>query len=659
MSETDDQLRALAQAHGVYLDFVDLHGTTHTATQDTLRALLRGLGVEASSDAEVTEALMWLDHASSDMPKEQVVRAGEALWIAAPEGSWTLVDEDGAITADGKALNGITLPALEVGYYQLHTECNAGAYETLILCRPPHAPELPAPVWGATGALYGLRTHQNGGLGNYEDLGSVAEVLGQKGAQFFGVNPLHAIGWAEDDIISPYSPSHRGMFNTDHIAISGGLGACPESALIDYPAFRSAQRMRLEEAFKAFKEEGDHAAFDAWSARCSEDVHHFATFEAISERHGFDFRTWPTALQSPGSAAIKAAGTRARFHLWLQWHSDTQIDAAHRQARDAGMSLGLYLDLAVGPRPDGAEVWMNNDTIARGVTIGAPPDHLSPEGQSWALAAHAPGRLAAAAYTPLRSMLQTLMAKCGLLRIDHALGLLRSFWIPDDGSPGGYITQPLESLLAVITIEAHRAGCVVIGEDLGLVPDGFRSAMNEAGLYSYAVWQFEANHLDEIRPAHTLPPFSLACFGTHDTPTLNGFWYGNDVEWWHRVGWITGRERKCRHAHRSRQRASLRQVTGLSPNASPQTISDTVQSALAASPATLVSVQLDDVFGELEAQNLPGTIDAHPNWRRRLGVEVEDMAGHPALNRIADVMNAHRPARADHDDIEYPKEVSA
>ncbi|MEM8628442.1 MAG: 4-alpha-glucanotransferase, partial [Pseudomonadota bacterium] len=502
-----------------------------------------------------------------------------------------------------------------------------------------------------------MRSPHNGGLGSYTDLASITEVLGRKGAQFFGVNPLHALGWAEDTIISPYSPSHRGVSNTDHIAVDGGLGHSPDAAFIDYPAFRSEQRVRLERDYQTFVGSNDHAAFKTWCASCAEDFKQFAVFEAISEQKGGDFRTWPNTLQTPGAAASTAAGERARFHLWLQWRASTQIDAAQSKAKSAGMSLGLYLDLAVGPRPDGAEVWMNSDTIAQGVTIGAPPDHLSPEGQSWALAAHAPGRLAAAAYTPLRSMLQTLMAKCGLLRIDHALGLLRSFWIPDDGSPGGYITQPLESLLAVITIEAHRAGCVVVGEDLGLVPDGFRSAMNEAGLYSYAVWQFEANHLDEIRPAHTLPPFSLACFGTHDTPTLNGFWYGNDVEWWHRVGWITGRERKCRHAHRSRQRASLREVNALSLNASPQTISDTVQSALAASPATLVSVQLDDVFGELEAQNLPGTIDAHPNWRRRLGVEVEDMAGHPALNRIADVMNAHRPTRADHDDIEYPKEI--
>ena len=503
-----------------------------------------------------------------------------------------------------------------------------------------------------------MRSQHNGGLGSYTDLASITEVLGRKGAQFFGVNPLHALGWAEDTIISPYSPSHRGVFNTDHIAVDGGLGKSPDAALIDYPAFRSEHRAQLERDYQTFVRSNDHAAFETWCASCAEDVKQFAIFEAISEQKGGDFRTWPKTLQTPGAAASTAAGDRARFHLWLQWRASTQIDAAQSKAKSAGMSLGLYLDLAVGPRPDGAEVWMNSDTIAQGVTIGAPPDHLSPEGQSWALAAHAPGRLAAADYQPIRAMLRTLMTKCGLLRIDHALGLLRSFWIPDDCSPGGYITQPMESLLAVITIEALRAGCVVVGEDLGLVPDGFRSAMNDAGIYSYAVWQFEATHRGEIRPAQTLPPFSLACFGTHDTPTLQGFWYGRDVEWWHQVGWIRGNERQKRHGYRARQRASLRDVANLAPNATSDTISDTIHGALAASPASFVSVQLDDMFGEIEAQNLPGTIDAHPNWRRRLSVSIEEMPDHPALTRVAQVMNTHRGPDTD-TDISSPKEISA
>jgi 4-alpha-glucanotransferase len=256
-------------------------------------------------------------------------------------------------------------------------------------------------------------------------------------------------------------------------------------------------------------------------------------------------------------------------------------------------------------------------------------------------------------------MLRRLMAKCGVLRIDHALGLLRSYWLPDDGSPGGYITQPLDALLAVITIEAHQAGCLVVGEDLGLVPDGFRQAMNDAGLYSYAVWQFEANHLGDILPADTLPPQSLACFGTHDTPTLSGFWHGTDIDWWKRVGWLSSGDRAARHSQRAKQRASLRDVCAIPSTARIGGIVDAIHGGLAHSPAALVSVQMDDVFGELEAQNLPGTINEHPNWRRRLSLPIDAMEQSAALLHISDVMSNARGAPAHQDETDHPKEVPA
>jgi 4-alpha-glucanotransferase len=658
MSGTDADLRALAKAQGIYLAFFDLHGVRHEASPDTLRALLRALGTDADSPALVTAALA--EQTADAVPTEMMGVAGDQIRVPVPRPcDWALQDETGKVIAEGRATDTADLPRLAVGYFDLHLTGNMQG-DVFVIVRPQRAPDLATQAgidrcWGTTGALYGLRSATNGGLGNYADLGAVAETFGHAGAQFLGVNPLHALGWAMEDIISPYSPSHRGMFNIDHIAVESGLGPTPKADLIDYAAFRGRHRVALEAQFKT----RDKGAFAAWCETCSDDTRHFAEFEAISEKHGHDFRTWPAALQTPGAAARKAAGKRAEFHLWLQFLADTQIDAAQARATQAGMALGLYLDLAVGPRPDGAEVWMNVDTIAKGVTIGAPPDHLSPEGQSWALAAHAPGPLARARYAPLRSMLRRLMAKCGVLRIDHALGLLRSYWLPDDGSPGGYITQPLDSLLAVIIIEAHRAGCLVVGEDLGLVPDGFREAMNDAGLYSYAVWQFEGTHLGDILPANTLPPYSLACFGTHDTPTLSGFWHGTDIDWWQRVGWLSSGDRAARHSHRAKQRASLRDVCAIPSTAHIDEIVDTIHRGLAQSPAALVSVQMDDVFGELEAQNLPGTINEHPNWRRLLSVPVEAMEQSAALLHISDVMRDARGTPAHHDDTDHPEEAPA
>ncbi|WP_424973205.1 4-alpha-glucanotransferase [Dinoroseobacter sp. S76] len=650
MSDQDADLRRLAEAHGVYTQFHTLDGHEQIATPDTLRALLTALGVPAQSAADLREGLAALTSpgAAGALPDERILLAQtpNALPLPAPC-AWALIDEHDAIAAEGRGTDTVNLPGLDIGYYTLTLTAADWRKEIRILVRPLRAPDHAGSTgldrcWGVTGALYGLRSDQNGGLGNYADLGTIAAGLGRHGAQFFGINPVHALGWAETEIISPYSPSHRGFFNCDHIAVEGGLGPTPDDALIDYPAFRRMHRTALEGQFA--KEKGTPAFLD-WCAAADAETQSFAQFEAISETHGSDPRDWPALARMPGEGAEELAGARAQFHLWLQFQAQKQIHAAQDQAKAAGMGLGLYLDLAVGPRPDGAEVWLNQGTIAKGVTIGAPPDQLSPEGQSWALAAHAPTALAAAMYMPLRKILWSLMSTCGLLRIDHALGLMRSFWLPDDGSPGGYITQPYDALLAVISIEAARTGCVVIGEDLGLVPDGFREKMQEAGLYSYAVWQFETDASGQVRDPASLPEQSLACFGTHDTPTISGFWHGVDIEWWRRVGWIGAPERSARHSTRAHQRAGLRHAISLAPSAQFDQVREGIHGALANASSSIVAVQLDDMLDVSDAQNLPGTIDAHPNWRRRLPVSINGVEDARDIAATASLMRRGAGAR--------------
>ncbi|MDN3720551.1 4-alpha-glucanotransferase [Roseibium salinum] len=220
---------------------------------------------------------------------------------------------------------------------------------------------------------------------------------------------------------------------------------------------------------------------------------------------------------------------------------------------------------------------------------------------------------------------------------------MRSYWLPDDGSPGGYVSQPFEALLAVITIEAWRSGCVVVGEDLGLVPAGFREGLNGAGLYSYAVWQYEADDGGWLSAPEDLRPFSLACFSTHDTPTLAGFWHGIDIEWWQRIGWLPAGEAESRHGLRAHQRNSLRAHCGIGQETDIRRISAAIHNRLARSPAALVALQLDDLFGVIEAQNLPGTIDQHPNWRRRFPVAVEQFPAAGPLARIRDLMPERNP----------------
>lgn len=640
----DAELRALAEAYGVHAGFHDLQGRRRDAPPPTLRALLRAMGVDASSDAAVTDALAARrqEAATRALPSEIVIPSGQEKTLAAGRATyWSLSDETGAEVAAGRAAETLTLPPLEPGYYDLYVSAGKDRHDSFLICRPAHAPRVEDKAgagrsWGFCGALYGLRSACNGGLGSYADLPDALAALARTGAQFLGLNPVHALGWASEQTISPYSPTHRGFFGTDHIGTSAGLGPTPEAELIDYAAFRARHRPALEADFAAYQAKGDRAAFEAYRKAAGDGFEDFAVFEALSETLGEDFRDWPAALRRPGAEATREAGNRALFHAWLQWRAECQIDAAQAAGRAAGMDFGLYLDLAVGARPGGAEVWMNADTIAEGVTIGAPPDFLNPEGQSWNLAAHAPAKLSAARYAPFRAMLRKLMTRAGILRIDHALGLLRSFWQPDDGSPGGYVSQPFDSFLAIIVIEAHRAGCVVVGEDLGLVPDGFREKLNGAGLYSYAVWQYETWDNGTLRPPQSLRPFALACFGTHDTPTIRGFWYGQDIALWRQMGWLSGHEAQARHDMRSHQRHALRGLCHLSPRARPERVTEAIQGGLAQAPSQLVALQLDDAFGCVEAQNLPGTIHEHPNWRRRLPVPVSDLHLAPPLAGGAD-----------------------
>ncbi|MCP3969901.1 MAG: 4-alpha-glucanotransferase [Rhodobacteraceae bacterium] len=648
---TDAALKELAQDYGVHLDYHGLTGQRLVAEPPTLRAILAALGVEAGSAANVAEALHHrrAECAERSLPPELILRAGAGATLPLPGAcDWAVLTETGQEVQAGRDQQSITLAALPVGYFTLVAKGRDWREEVFVLSRPAHAP-VPgqngraAKGWGVTGALYGLRSASNGGLGNYRDLATAAQALGQGGAQFFGINPVHALGWVASETISPYSPSHRGFLNTDHIATTAGLGPCPDGDLIDYAAFRVRHRAALEAEYAAFTAsapEEQAASFRRYCAAGGADLAAFARFEALSETHGGDFRNWPARLQSPDPAPDQTG--RAAFHQWLQWQADRQITDAQRAARGAGMAHGLYLDLAVGPRPGGAEVWMHRDIVARGVSIGAPPDHLSPAGQSWTLAAYAPNKLAANRYQPVRAMLGKLMARAGLLRIDHALGLLRSYWLPEDGSPGAYVSQPFDALLAVIAIEADKAGCKVVGEDLGLVPQGFRERLNGSGLLSYAVWQFEGQDDGHLRPAGDLPQFSLACFGTHDTPTIDGFWYGHDIEWWRCIGWIDAGGAEDRHGQRALQRTSLRTHCGIGYDASPGDIRLAIHSGLARSPAALVSLQLDDLCGCTEAQNLPGTIDEHPNWRRRLPVPVEQLAASAPLCQIGTLMQDTR-----------------
>ena len=681
----DVALRDLAQAMGILPRWRDVAGAEQLTGPDTRRALLAAMGVPAASETEARESLANLRsrQAARRIPEEIVAMAGREVRIPlAGAADWHLEFESGR-TQEGSDEREIAL-TLPVGLHRL----TIGDETFLAIAAPERAPAVGeftvrGKAWGLSAALYGLRSRRNLGVGDYRDLAEAAEQAARLGADFIGINPVHARGTASDGF-SPYSPTCRTALEPGHIAPDavpefeccaeairlmeartagpGAVGvADPETrsvgGLLDREAHERLQHAILETLFHASVEADGSAATDlaAWRRGPGRTLEWFAVFEAIARVHGPDWRDWPGALQAADSPQVRRFASEnarsVRFHAWLQWLAGRQLVEAQAAARGAGMAFGLYLDLAAGVRPGGADTWAAPACFARGVSLGAPPDAFSPDGQIWNLAPFSPPGLRAAAYRPFIGMLRAAMAHAGIVRIDHVLGLNRSFWVPESGAPGGYVSYPLEPLLALVRIEAARAGCIVVGEDLGSVPRGLRRRLAGAGLLGCAVMQFETDE-HGFRPPRHYRAASLASAGTHDTPTLKGWWSGRDIELRHRLGRTTAKDHSAALAARAVERGALCRLLvkeghappGLDPEAPPLEADDAiivaVHALLAGAGSELLAVQLDDALGIVGQQNLPGTIDEHPNWRRRYPVGVEALADVPGLGAIAAVVGS-------------------
>ncbi|MGH6912391.1 MAG: 4-alpha-glucanotransferase, partial [Geminicoccales bacterium] len=376
---------------------------------------------------------------------------------------------------------------------------------------------------------------------------------------------------------------------------------------------------------------------------------------------GGSWRLWPEPYRDPHSAEVArfAAAHRDRvaFFAWLQWLADEQLAQAQRRAA-AVMPIGLYLDLAIGVDPDGAEAWAQRDSIVDGASLGAPPDEFNEGGQNWGLAPLAPRALRDQAYAPLISTLRRAMRHAGALRIDHILGLQRSFWWPANGAPGAYVQQPLDDLLGIVALESHRHRCVVVGEDLGTVPEGLRRSLSEAGLLGCSVLYFEREPDGAFRPGARYRSSSVASNGTHDLPTLAGWWAGRDIDWRERLGLHKEPlQAELERLDRIEERRALLRLLaaegllpdGVAPDDPPATIPwrvvEALHRVLARSPAELMALQIADALGRIEQANLPGTIDRHPNWRRRLDRSVAGIGRARRLETLAAAIRNERPRK--------------
>jgi glycogen debranching enzyme GlgX/4-alpha-glucanotransferase len=651
-------LARLADAAGIAPVWWDIGGGRHDVSADTQRALLAAMNLPAATAGEARDQFAE-SHQRRALPHALAVREGTAPVLtlaAAPGRHLVLEDEDGAqdtvtiaaepaadlLCADGRSarLWRVPLPPLPVGRWRVwRAEDPATACALTVApatCHLPPALAAGARRFGVAAHLYSVRRAGDQGIGDFTTLGELGAAAARAGAAVVGLNPLHALFPDQRERASPYHPSDRRFLDPIHIDVAALEAPAARAALarqaalltefaagrlVDYPRVWAAKLAVLE---AAFAEAGDDdAAMAAFLAYGGTALRRFATFQAIAaERPGEDWRRWPEALRDPARAEAAADPQRVRFQLWLQWIADQQLAAA---AARAGLEIGLYRDLAIGTAPDGAEAWAAAD-LAGGVSIGAPPDPFSATGQIWHLPPPDPWRLREDGYRRFAGVLGANMRHAGALRIDHVMGLTRLFWVPDGarGADGAYVAYPRDEMLAELALESRRAGCLIVGEDLGTVPDGFREALAAADVLSYRVLWFERDG-PRFRPAAAYPARAVACISTHDLPTLAGWRTGADIAERAALGQI---DEGAAGQERAAEIAALTEAIGAEPDA------PAVHGFLAATPCALVLAQADDLGGERDALNLPGTDRERPNWRRRIATPVPELLTTPAAEAI-------------------------
>ncbi|MBV9584833.1 MAG: 4-alpha-glucanotransferase, partial [Alphaproteobacteria bacterium] len=504
------------------------------------------------------------------------------------------------------------------------------------------------------------------------------------------INPLHALFAAEPRHFSPYSPSSRAWLNWLYIDITAVPGFAEDSAtqalataapiaaacageFVDYPAVAALKRPVLEALFRRFqvRESDDplRLAFQEFQLAGGAALADFAVFEALHEHFTtqgmpFSWHAWPEAMRDARSADVaefaRGHADRVDFFEWLQWEADRQLAAAAARGRESGLSLGLYRDLAVGVDPHGADAWADQELIVPGVTIGAPPDPLSRAGQNWGLAPLNPVMLRRRGFAPLVAALRANMRHASILRIDHVMGLQRLYCIPA-GMPataGAYVSYPFGDVLRLVALESQRNKCAIIGEDLGTVPEGFRETMHAANALSYRVFVFERRGDVSFVPPGDYPELAAASAATHDLATLKGFWLGRDIEWRQALGAYPDEAAAATEiAERRRDRHLILEALaaeGLLPverfgefladdvPAYTAELGEAIHVFLARSRSRLMLVQLEDAAGEIEQANLPGTSDSHPNWRRRLSIQLEELLDGSDMARLSARIGAER-----------------
>ncbi|MGA0594378.1 malto-oligosyltrehalose synthase [Enterovirga sp. CN4-39] len=702
MSGGDSVIDRLSELVGIPSRYIDAHGDPVDIDPGRRRGILGHLGFPADSDAAARDSLARIEAFRSTLVPHLVTRAPRRpadIPLRPNEGGrvyWRLRDEAGQVR-EGRAAQSriLHLPVLPEGYFELEVEAGGErARSTLVVaperCWQPGWMRREGRAWGLAAQIYSLRSASNLGIGSYADVAEAASGAGPLGASFLGLSPVHALFSADRSKISPYSPSSRLFLETIHIdpkAVPGFAGsraaalleeggraariaALRDAALVDHAAVW-AELSPVLEALWAECGGADEHGLAAFRRAEGEKLEAHATFEALHEHFRNEGRwwlgDWPEEYRRNGSEAVARFASERRdrvdYHAWLQYLADRQLAEASAAAKRAGMSLGLYRDLAVGSDRGGSEIWSHPERFGNTLSIGAPPDLLAPQGQDWGLPPLHPIVLEQQGLAAFRDLVQANMRHAGAIRIDHAFQLQRLYLIPvgQSGGSGAYVNYPFEAMLAVLRLESHRAKALVIAEDLGTGPDGFSDAIMRSGILSYRVLAFERTDDLGFKPPSAYPKDALTAITTHDLPTFVGWWRGLDTDLRQNLGIYDPERGEKERAERVIERVRLSEALFAerllaSPEPPEEPPTEAVMRYLARTPSSLNAIQYEDVLGARSQPNMPGTTEGHPNWRRKLDLDLGaiNAPGGPLAKVAAAVSAEGRGTRASTSPLSSP-----
>ena len=690
---SNEQLERLATEVGVSVQWVDANAKPQTVSPDVLRKVLEALGYPADGSEAIDASLTRLNNQrhGASAPPLLTVDEGKNLdlsdWFA-PETPFTL-HLDGGSSLEARLTANAELPALApVGYQQLDIDGQqltiAVAPKTCYSVAMATDSER-AHAWGLTAQLYSLRRDGDGGFGDTQALENLARAAGERGADALSISPIHAMFANDAQRYSPYSPSSRLFLNALYASPGTILGErawrqaiedagmveefkrLEQLPLVDWPGAAAAKWKVLHTLYDAFTTGAHPLSEDFCSFRHSggEALENHCRFEALraeSPTLGIsdNWHEWPDELKDPRSEAIRQFAAehseQIGFHAFAQWLIARGLERVQVAARSSGMRIGVIADLAVGADGAGSQAWSRQDELLSALTVGAPPDILNRAGQSWGISAFSPDGLKRNGFRAFIEMLRANFAYAGGLRIDHVMGLQR-LWVIPLGSPpneGAYLNYPLDDMLRLLSLESWRHKAIVLGEDLGTVPEGLHEKLSEREILGMQVLLFEQDD-GQFKPILDWADDALATTSTHDLPTLSGWLSELDIEWNARLGQIDDKAERDWREQRAREfkglrRALTQNTDGLPADTKdPQLIIDASIRYLGHTPAPLVLLPLEDALGVQEQANLPGTIDSHPNWRRRLPGDSATLLDNDDAARRLELLSQARLQAAERD----------